>query len=175
MQNIIKKQWSCTNCNAVSVLLGCDAVSHDIRFTMFRDTIIISSSTVWSSSWSFFVDVPTLEDKKTSCLETSGTKHRVTQRHVPAALLCSLTHTAARTFKFSNCQTAKCLSTHRHGRSAPALLTTCYIPSDTLEPSCLKLICVTCVLPVTRILLLHSSGKVRKECELTTWTASTAF
>jgi len=53
----------------------------------------------------------TLEDKTTSGLETPGTEHRVTRRHVPAAMLCSLTHTAARTLQLANCQVFVTLST----------------------------------------------------------------
>jgi hypothetical protein len=82
MRNVIKKQWFYTNCNVMYVYLECDAASQDIRLTMFRDTIIISFSTVWGFSWSFFVDLNTVEIKTISCLETSGTERRVTQRHV---------------------------------------------------------------------------------------------
>lgn len=141
----------------LSVLLGCDDVSLGISFTTFRDTTIISSSTVWSFSRSFFVDVHTLEDKKTSCFETSRTKHRVKQRHVLAVKLCSLTHTAARTLKLANCQVFDNPSTQQIGAcTAYDLL---YPLRHTRAVLC-EVICVTCVLPVTCILPLRGLGKV---------------
>jgi hypothetical protein len=102
MQNIIKKQWFYTNCNVVSILLGCVVVSKSIRFTMFRDTIIIiiiSSSTVWSFSWSFFMDVRTLKIRPLAVskrLEPNTVWRSVTyqqQGYVPSP-----------TLKLANCQ-----------------------------------------------------------------------
>jgi len=103
------------------------------------------------------VDVHTLEEKRTSSLETSGTKHHVTQRHVPAVMLCSLTHTAARTLKLANCQVFDNPSTQQI--SVCTAYDLLYPLRHTRAVLC-EVICVTCVLPVTCILLVYSSDKV---------------